>query len=213
MTFGAEIWGPPLIQAAAAAGSSYLAGQGGAGKETKLQKTKRKLIDQLIGSLDGQGPFSDLFSSDEAAFQKSFVEPAQSMFRNKIAPYIQQSYISSGQQRGTGLDDQLLRAGVDLDAMLNSSYMDFQQQGANRKSNILNSILGAGDGAAPETTGAQDVMSGLSSYLSGSGFADTTSNLFKSPQAKTTATNPAIQRKGFEPDFLNYKLGDPRWGN
>src|SRR3954471_24933150 len=111
MTFGAEIWGPPLISAAASAGASWLGGQGSAPKETKMQKTQRKLVDQLIASLSGSGPFSDLFNSDESVFQKSFVDPAKSLFNNQIAPQIQQQFIASGQQRGSGLDDQLLRAG------------------------------------------------------------------------------------------------------
>lgn len=200
MTFGAEIWGPALIQAAGSVGSGYLAGRGQANKETKLQKTQRKLIDQLISSLSGgAGPFSDLFSGDENAFQKSFVEPAQALFRNKIAPSIQQEFIASGQQRGTGLDDTLTRAGVDLDAMLNQHMYQFQQDALNRKQGTINSILGAGAGAPNQTTGGQDVMSGLSGYLSSQGFADTAANIFKKP-AQTTASAPQPERKGFEND-------------
>src|SRR6185295_13327016 len=101
MTFGAEVWGPMLLQAAGSVASGYLTGQG-ANKETKTQKTQRKLIDQLIASLtSGEGPFADLFNMDENAFQKSFVDPAKAMFNNQISPMIQQQYIASGQQRGT----------------------------------------------------------------------------------------------------------------
>ena len=132
MTFGAEIWGPPLI----AAGASWLTGKGSASKESKMQKTQRKLIDKLIGSLNGQGEFSDLFDSSPEAFQKSFVEPAQARFRNQTAPMIQQQYIESGQQRGTGLDDTLTRAGVDLDSMLNQYAYQFGQDSLNRKQNM-----------------------------------------------------------------------------
>lgn len=196
MTFGAEIWGPPLISAAASAGASWLGGKGSANKETKMQKTQRKLVDKLIASLTGDGPFADLFNSDESVFQKSFVEPAQAMFRNQIAPQIQQQYIASGQQRGTGLDDTLTRAGVDLDSLLNQHMYQFQQDAMNRKQGTINSILGAGSGAQNETSGGQDIMSGLSGYLSSSGFADTVGGLFKN---KSTA-NPAPQRKGFEPE-------------
>lgn len=197
MTFGAELWGPPLIGAAA----SWLSGKGSAPKETKIQKTQRHLIDKLIASLSGQGPFSDLFNSDENAFQKSFVEPAQNLFKNQIAPQIQQQYIASGQQRGTGLDDQLLRAGVDLDSLLNQQMYQFQQDSLNRKQNSINSILGSGSGAPNETTGGQDVMSGLSGYLNSSGFADTFGNLFKN---KSTGNNPEMNRKGFETEYRNY---------
>lgn len=197
MTFGAEIWGPALIQAAGSVGSGWLAGRGQANKETKMQKTQRKLVDQLIASLTGQGAFSDLFNADEGAFQKSFVEPAQAMFRNQIAPQIQQQYIASGQQRGTGLDDTLTRAGVDLDSLLNQHMYQFQQDALNRKQGTINSILGAGSGAQNSPTGTQDIMSGLSGYLSSQGFADTASNLFKKPVG-SGAAEPA--RKGFEND-------------
>lgn len=193
MTYGAEIWGPPLIAAA----GSYLSGQGSAKKETKMQKTQRKLIDELIASLGGNGAFSDLFSADPDAFQKSFVEPAQSMFRNQISPQIQQSYIASGQQRGTGLDDTLTRAGVDLDSMLNQQYYQFQQDALNRKQGSINSILGAGSGSPNETSGMQDLLSGTSGYLSSSDFSDQFKDYFKKP-VNTTAMNADQPRKGFE---------------
>ena len=194
MTFGAEIWGPALIGAAGSLGSGLLAGRSAAPKETKMQKTQRKLVDQLISSLSGGGPYSDLFSADEGTFQKSFVEPAQKMFQNQIAPQIQQQYIASGQQRGTGLDDSLIRAGVDLDSLLNQQMYQFQQDALNRKQSSINSILGSGAGAPNSPTASQDVMSGLSGYLSSQGFADTTANLFKKPG------NVPLQRKGFEKD-------------
>lgn len=194
MTFGAEIWGSPLI----AAGASWLSGQGSAPKETKMQNTQRKLVDKLIASLSGDGAFSDLYNPDEEVFQKSFVEPAQNLFKNQIAPQIQQQYIASGQQRGTGLDDQLLRAGVDLDSLLNQHMYQFQQDAMNRKQGTINSILGSGAGAPNEASGGQNVMSGLSGYLSSPGFADSFSNIFKN---KSTATNPMPQRKGFEPEY------------
>ena len=221
MTFGAEIWGPPLIQAAASIGSGYLAGKGAAPKETKLQKTQRKLVDRLIESLTGSGPYSNLFNMDEKAFQRSFVEPAQAMFRNRIAPQIQQQYIASGQQRGTGLDDQLLRAGVDLDSMLNQYLYQAQQDAMNRKQNALSSILGMGAGAPNMPTSGQDIMSSLGGYLSSPGFANMSANLFRaSPNAGAPPTSSAPSnfpnafspRRGYERDWMDYKLGDQRWG-
>lgn len=189
MTYGAEIWGPPLI----AAGASWLTGQGNAPQETKMEKTKRKLIDQLLSSLTGEGAYSDLYNADEDTFQKSFVEPAQSMFRNQIAPQIQQQYIASGQQRGTGLDDTLTRAGVDLDSMLNSQMYKFQQDALNRKQGTIQSILGSGSGAQNETSSGQDILSGLGGFLSSPGFAETTSNLFRNNNQQQRP-----QRTGFE---------------
>lgn len=190
MTFGAEIWGPPLIQAAGSVASGYLSGAGSAGKETKMQKTQRKLVDQLLASLTGEGPYSALYDRDEDAFMKSFVQPAQSMWNNKIAPQIQQQYIASGQQRGTGLDDQLLRAGVDLDALLNQQYYQFTQDPLNRMQNTIGAILGGGAGAPNTPSTSQNIMSSFGGYLGSQGFADSTANLFKKP--------PVEQRKGFE---------------
>lgn len=211
MTFGAEIWGPALIQAAGSIGGGLLSGQGSKSKESKMERTKRKLVDQLIASLGGDGPFSDLFASDEAAFQKSFVDPAKSMFKNQIAPQIQQSYIASGQQRGTGLDDALMRAGVDLDQMLNQQYYGFTQDALGRKQNAIGNILGQPNGTPPNSSTGQDVMSSISGYLSSPGFADTTAGLFKKPPTAASAA-PTPPRKGFEQDYMNWNLGDPRWG-
>jgi hypothetical protein len=212
MSFGAEIWGPPLI----AAGASWLSGQGNAGKETKMEKRKRKLVDQLITSLGGDGPFSDLYSSDQDVFQKSFVDPAKAIFNNQIAPQIQQQYIASGQQRGSGLDDQLLRAGVDLDQMLNQQMYQFNNDALNRKQGSINSILGSGSGAQNTPSGMQDIFSGLGGYLSSNDFAQQSKDLFKPNSPTTTAPpqapNAIPQRKGYEPAWSDWKVGDPRWG-
>lgn len=212
MTFGAEIWGPMLIQAAASGASAYL-GNKGSGKESKMQKTKRHLIDDLLNSLKtGQGEFAGLFSNDESAFQKSFVEPAQKMFKNQIAPQIQQSYIASGQQRNTGLDDQLLRAGVDLDSMLNQHFLTFQNQGKDRMSNMINSILGSGDGAAPGMSGSDAVAQGGSAFLGSDAFGDFTKGIFQNKQAPQSGYNPAAStgytppRKGFEPNWRDVQF-------
>lgn len=186
----------PAIGGLASGLGGFLAGQGQSG-ESKMQRTQRKLVDQLISSLSGNGPFSSLYNSDENAFQKSFVEPAQAMFRNQIAPQIQQQYIQSGQQRGTGLDDTLTRAGVDLDALLNQHMYQFQQDALNRKQNTIGSILGAGSGAPNSTSGGQDIMSGLGGFLTSTGFSNNIADIFKK---KTTADNQVPQRKGFEPN-------------
>jgi hypothetical protein len=193
----------PLV----AAGASWLSSRGNANKETKMQKTKRKLVDRLISSLGGNGEFGDLFTTDEDAFQKSFVEPAQAQFRNQTAPQIQQQYIASGQQRGTGLDDTLTRAGVDLDSMLNQYRYQFDQDAKNRKFSAINSITGGSDGAPNQPSATQDVMSGLSGYLTSDNFT----SMFKPNQASSTAPDnypKPLNRKGFEPDtWMDYNLG------
>jgi len=212
MTFGAEIWGPPLLQAGASALGGALSGSGN--RETKTQRTQRKLVDQLLASLSGEGPFADLYNTDEDAFQKSFVDPATSMFRNRIAPQIQQQYIASGQQRGTGLDDQLLRAGVELDELLNSHLLNFQQGAQNRQQNTIGSILGMGAGAPNQPSMGQNALSGLGGYFGSESFGNAASSLFnpKPPVAQSTAPNGLPPRKGYAPDWSDYKLGDTRWG-
>jgi hypothetical protein len=217
MTFGAEIWGPAAINAVGSIGGGLLSG--GGNKETRIQRRQRKLIDKLLGSLDGEGPYSDLFNADEDAFQKSFVEPAQSMFRNQIAPQIQQQSIASGQQRGTGLDDQLLRAGVDLDSMLNQQYYQFNQDALNRKQGAMNSILGSGSGAPNTPSFGQNLGSAVGGYLGGDAFKEFTKDAtgyFQPGQQNTTAPSTAPgatpPRKGYSADWSDYQLGDSRWG-
>jgi len=159
---------PALINAAGAIGGGLLARRGS--EETDTQGQKRTLIDQIMASLSGDGPYSDLFQMDEEAFNKSFVEPAKQRFRDVTAPSIQQQYIASGQQRGTGLDDSLARAGIDMDQMLNQQYADFQGQGQDRMMKLIQSVLGAGDGARPAQSFGNAAMQGGAGFLSGEGF-------------------------------------------
>lgn len=212
MTFAAAL--PAIISAAGSIGGGYLAGRN-SGKETKMQRTQRKLIDRLIASLGGEGEFSDLYNADYDTFQKSFVDPAKSKFNNQIAPQIQQNSIYSGQQRGTGLDDQLLRAGVDLDQLLNSSFMDYQQNALNRKQNSINSILGGGSGGTQDMGGKQSFAQASSGYLSSDAFSDAVANIYKNQAGAPQQTqNPYQQptRKGYEPEWKDWGLGDSRWG-
>jgi hypothetical protein len=191
MTFGAQYWAPPLI-----AGISGMFG-GGQPKETKMQRTQRKLIDELLGSLGGGGRFSDLYNPSEEAFQKSFVEPAQQRFQSQIAPQIQQQYIASGQQRGTGMEDTLTRAGVDLNSMLNQQYYQFQQDALNRQQNTIGSILGQGAGAPPQQSALQNFGQGVGGYLGSPGFAEQFRGLF-SGQGSPQQQYGVLNRKGYE---------------
>lgn len=186
-------------------------------QETKMQRTQRKLIDELLSSLNGNGKYSDLFSTDENAFQKSFVDPAKSMFNNQIAPQIQQQYIASGQQRGTGLDDQLLRAGVDLDQLLNQNYLQFQNQGKDRMSNALNAAVGVGPGAPNSMSNMDALKQSSAGYLSSPAFSDAISDLMKNnnQQQQVQFANPYAPppRKGFEQDNrYNFPQFDPNLG-
>jgi hypothetical protein len=198
-----------LIQAAASIGGGMLSKPGN--KETKQQKMSRKTADELLASMKGQGPYSDLFQMDEAAFNKSYVEPAKSRFKNQISPQIQQSYIATGQQRGTGLDDQLLRAGVDLDQMLNEQYMNFQEKGKDRMSNMLGSILGQGAGAAKPMSTGEAFGQSAAGYASSDAFAKMLEQVMKSmnqggdsnvPGPMTASNDTASATpKGFTPDW------------
>ena len=182
---------PMAINAAVAAGSAYLSRD--KGKETKIQKQQRHLVDDLIASLQGGGSYNDLFEGDADTFQKSYVDPAKSLFKNQIAPQIQQSYIASGQQRGTGLDDTLTRAGVDLDQLLNQEFMKFQQGALDRKQNTINSILGQSQGAQPGVSGGQAAGLGASGFLSQQeNIGQDIFNLFKNNQQPNQP-----QRQGF----------------
>jgi|GEM_PF-1756097 len=139
-------------------------------QETNMQKNQKQLVDQLLGSLQGQGPYSSLFAANPEDFERSFAAPARQRFQRQTAPQIQQAYISSGQQRGTGLDDTLTRAGVDMDQLLNEHYMQFQQGAQNRQLGAMGTILGQGPGAAPQQSGMDAAMQGVGGYLSSPGF-------------------------------------------
>lgn len=138
---------------------------GDRGKPTQRQTQQQELIDQLLASLKGGGQYSDLFNMDENAFQKSYVEPAKAMFRNQIAPQIQQQYIAAGQQRGTGIEDTLSRAGVEMDQLLNQQYAQMQQQAQERKLNAMNYILSSGGGQQEPLSGWQAAGQGVAGYM------------------------------------------------
>jgi len=162
----------PIIAAGVGAAGSALGGwmanQGN--KETKVQKRQRKTVDDLIASLYGQGPYSQLFNMDEDAFQKSYVDPAMALFQNQIAPQIQQQYINSGLQRGSGMEAQLTRAGVDLEQMLNQQYYQMQQDAMNRQMSALQNILGMGPGAPAQQSGGQAAAQGAAGFFSSPAF-------------------------------------------
>lgn len=211
-----------LIGAGVSAGGSILGGYLGkpSSKETKMQKTKRKLVDQLLSSLNGKGPYKDLYNFDENVFNKSFVEPAMAKFRNQVAPQIQQQFISSGQQRGTGLDDQLLRAGVEMDQLLNEHMAGMQEGAQNRKQGTINSILGSGDGAQPGMSSGDAIKQATSGYLSSDSFTKSVDQIMDKYTNKGTSQpqagmNMKPTRKGYEPDWntaKNMPLGHPGWG-
>ena len=168
-----------LISAGAAGLGGMMGNRGGTPQpqwmtppQTEMGQKKQELIDQLLSSVNGDGPYKDLFNVDEAGFQKSFVDPMTNMFNNQIAPQIQQNYIAGGQQRGSGIDDTMTRAGVNMQDMLGQQYAQYQQNAQGNKANALNSILGFQEPQAQLYSGSQDPMSGSGAFGSGvAGFA------------------------------------------
>jgi len=167
-------------------------------KDPRLQFEERKnrLIDELLASVSGDGKYSDLFKTDEAAFEKSFVNPAKKMFETKVAPQIQQSAIAGGSQYGTGMQDELTRAGVDLDSMLNAAYLDFQERGTARKASTIGNILGT---AAPEvldpgTNPLEALLGSVAGFFGSEAFGKGMGDIFgsskKTPTTPTTPTRP-----------------------
>jgi len=188
------------LTAAGSIGGGILSNPGN--KETKIQKRKRKTIDEILRSLQGEGLYSDLFNMNEEAFQKSFVEPAKYRFQNQIAPQIQQSYIANGQQRGSGVQDTLTRAGVDMDQLLNAQYMDYIQSALDRKQHALDSILGAPEGAAPGMSTGNAALQATGGYLTSDSFGNLMDKVlakFKdsAPQGSGSLGGNAASRAGF----------------
>jgi hypothetical protein len=211
---------PTIIGAVGSIGSSMLSRRKDKKiKESPIQTKQRELIDQILASVKGSGPFSDMFNVDENAFQKSYVDPAKSMFQNQIVPSIQQGFIGGqGDARAssTGLEDQLTRAGVDLDQILNQQYSSMQDAAQQRKTQALQAILGQNAGVAPVTNQSYGsaAKEGLAGYLSTSNFPDSMQGILdyfqnRKPRETNTQDNSLTdtfipKRKGFETDPMVY---------
>jgi len=163
-------------------------------KQTPMQGKQQELVDQLLASLNGNGPYSNLFNVDEESFQKSYVDPMKQKFESQIAPQIQQSYIASGQHRGTGMQGALTRAGVDIDQLLNQQYAQMQQGAMNRQSNMMGSILGASPGEQDDQSYGSAAKQGAAGFLSGTAGKDALNDI------GSFLGNFATGKKGFEKD-------------
>jgi phage tail tape-measure protein len=203
----------PGVGTAIGAGVGGLVGAAAGGlagrksKETPMQKKQRELVDELIGSLHGEGPYSDLFTANQADFERSFAEPARARFRNQTSPMIQQSYIAGGQQRSTGLEDKLARAGVDMDQLLNESYMDYVNAAQNRQANAFGQILGQGAGARGDIGYGQAAMEGLGGYVSSDKFGKSIESILDAyKHSKQPASSDPYEqpREGFVNDNPSY---------
>lgn len=149
-----------LITAAISAAGSI--GGGILGRDqglNKMQKKQTGMLDMILDALKGEGPLAGMLQGDENAFNKSIVEPMMSTFQNQVAPNIQQGFISNRLQGGTGLNDALARAGVDLQSQINQQYLPFQQGASNRMMQMLQAGLGfnvpGGQSQSPMQAGLQ----------------------------------------------------------
>lgn len=191
---------PVLLQAALAAGGGILGREKGKPLTTE-QKRQNELAKLIIDAVTGKGgPFADLVNLDEEAFQRSVVDPSLQRFESQIAPDIQQNFIASRLQRGTGLNDALARAGVDLQSQIDQSYLDFLNKGDDR----MIALLGAALGFNPfSPTPAQSILEAAGQGLSGFGSKFDFQKLFNqgggggSPQAPINSQQGTGFREGF----------------
>lgn len=196
---------PAIISAGASILGSILSRPRGQ-KATGLQKRKEALLDELLAGVKGQGPFANLFSASPEAFQQGFVDPAMSRFQNVIAPGIQQRYVGMGQQRGTGIQDELARAGVSLSDRLNEQYFNYQQGAQNRGIQAILSALGAQTGeGAPGMSAGEAAQQGIGGVLTSDKFGSALENIFSSAggsgsgsQAQAAPPQRQWYRKGFQ---------------
>jgi len=173
--------------------------------ETPMQAKQRELVDQLLSSLSGEGPYADLFKADDATFQRSYVDPAKARFRTQTAPMIQQAAIAGGQQRGSGLEDTLTRAGVDMDMLLNQQYGQMQEAAQQRQQSMIGNILGMGPGAPvrqPSQSFGSAAGEGLSTYLASPAFGGAMSQF-----GSSWADRQKQKRAGFENAFNEVDRG------
>ncbi len=158
---------PLLIQA----GISGVGGILGRDKGTSLtsgQKSQNEFLDLIMQAIRGEGPLAGLVQGDEDAFQKSVVDPSLQRFNQQIAPGIQQNFIQDRLQRGTGLDDSLSRAGVDLQSNIDEKFLDFQQGGQDRMLQLIQAALGFTPNVAEKgQTALQGFGQGITDFSSG----------------------------------------------
>ena len=168
-----------LLQAGLGMGASAIGGLFGRNKgPTQQQQNQQNQIDQILAGLRGEGPYAQMFSADRETFDQMYGDPAREQFRTQTTPAIQQGYIASGQQRGTGMEDTLTRAGVNMDQMLNQQYGQYQQNAMANQMNAINSILGY-QGQPNQQSAGSAAMQGVGGYFAGSGFGSNLDDILK----------------------------------
>lgn len=132
-------------------------------KESLLNPNQQQLMDLIYqGLTSGEGPLKDLFGSfNQQAFEKGVNEPALKNFQERILPMIQEKYIAGNQVGGSGMRNEQLKAGTDLQSQLAQLlYQAQQQQGQNRFAG-LNTALGTRGFENIYKQGTQGALSGL----------------------------------------------------
>lgn len=169
-------------------------------KDDPTRQGQAQNINNILQGLSGQGPYAHLFKADQNTFQNSYVQPQLDMWNNQIAPQIQQQYIQSGQQKGTGIDDALARSGYDMTRSLNQDYGNFQNSAMNRQMQGISQIGGPQQGA-PQDQGNQ-FNQALGGYLGGTAFTGGLESILNalSPRSQQQQQNYGmyqIPRRGF----------------
>jgi len=187
--------------------SSYLNRDRGS-KETPIQKGQRKTIDEVLASLKGNGPYADLFRSDQEGFQKSVVDPSIHRFNSQIAPQIQQQYIAGGMQNGTGMQDALTRAGVDLNSNIDQLYLPYMQGAQNRAVSGLSGVLSQGPGVnTQDQSGSEAVGQGFAGYLSSPSFGKDFNSILEFFKNKTSDPKAGSVAEAYRPGFVSDIMG------
>ena len=182
------------------------------GKKTTIQKQQQQLIDELLGSLKGEGPYSDLFAASQEDFEKGFAEPARARFRNVTAPQIQQQYIAGGQQRSTGLQDTLARAGVDMDSLINQHLLQYQQGKEKNQSKAIANILGQGEGPESKQGIGSAALQGVGGYASTPEFGKSIGDIlsgFGQNKSQGISRDPNDLSDILRPPSKGYERGEP----
>lgn len=149
-----------------------------------LDPRQQQLYDQYIQSLQGKGPFSDMYNFDAQGyndvFDKTIGRQAYRNFNENIIPGITGQFRSNNLMNSSYAGDALSRAGRDvqenLDAQRSANIFAGQQQANLNKQNAINNILGMQTFAMKQpqqgSPGTIDQILGTLAPRAGEWFAD-----------------------------------------
>jgi hypothetical protein len=116
--------------------------------KSKQLKTLTPLQEQLMaliseGLTKGTGSLSDIFGGfNDQAFETRVVQPELKHFRETVLPTILEKYSGGGQAFGSGMQNALLKAGVDLESKLAGLKYQAQQDAQRNRLTGLQTSLG-----------------------------------------------------------------------